>query len=123
MSVRGITPATHVHGVNGGSTATLATPAGLHTGDLVAVYINTSNTIAAPSGWTLQRQDGQGTVWTRAMTGVPDTLGDWSTAGNAGWTFTAVALGATSSGPTVIGAGGGGAETTATISTGSAATP
>ncbi len=123
MSVRGTTPATHVHGVNGGSTATLATPAGLHAGDLVAVYINTSNTIAAPSGWTLQRQDGQGTVWTRAITGVPDTLGDWSTAGNAGWTFTAVALGATSSGPTVIGAGGGGAETTATISTGSAANP
>jgi len=123
MSVRGTTPATHVHGVNGGSTATLATPAGLHAGDLVAVYINTSNTIAAPSGWTLQRQDGQGTIWTRAITGVPDTLGDWSTAGNAGWTFTAVALGATTSGPTVIGAGGGGAETTATISTGSAATP
>src|SRR5258708_10047901 len=112
MRVRGTTPDTHVHGVNGGSTATLATPAGLHAGDLVAVYINTSNTIAAPIGWTLQRQDGQGTVWTRAITGVPDTLGDWSTAGNAGGDFTAVALGATTTGPAVVRAGGWGAPKT-----------
>jgi hypothetical protein len=119
LTVDGTTSPTHVSGRGGGSSATIANPSGMRSGDLVAVYINTGNTMTAPSGWTLRRQDGQGSVWTQTFTSVPASLGNWSTTGASGWTYTAIAIGGTGS-RVVDGTGGGGAQKSSAVKTGSA---
>ena len=124
LAVHGTTNAARVAGVNGGSSATVPTPVGMQAGDLVAVYINTPNTMVAPVGWTLQHHDGQGTVWTQAFSTVPGSLSSWSTGGGAsGWTFAAVSIGASASTPQVVAAGGGGAQTSRVVSTGTVVRP
>jgi parallel beta-helix repeat protein len=124
LTVRGTTSAKHVSGVNGGGSAILPSPTGMQPGDLVVVYINTSNTMVAPAGWTLRHHDGQGSVWTQAFDAVPPNLSSWSTGGgSSGWTYTAVAFGATGSAPDVVAAGGGGAQTRAAIATGTVTRP
>ena len=124
LTVRGTTSAKHVSGVNGGRSAILPSPSGMQPGDLVAVYINTSNTMVAPAGWTLRHHDGQGSVWTQAFGAVPPDLSSWSTGGGgSGWTYTAVAFGASGSAPEVVAAGGGGAQTGAAITTGTVTRP
>jgi Pectate lyase superfamily protein len=120
VSVHGITPADYVHGVTGGSSVAIPAPAGLQTGDLVAVYIDTPNTMVAPAGWTLRRHDAEGTVWTHTMTSAASNLGNWSTTGDHGWTYTALALGAVGASPVIDGQGGAGAETSSAVKTGSA---
>jgi hypothetical protein len=124
LAVHGTTSATRVAGVNGGGSATVPTPVGMQAGDLAAVYINTTNTMVAPVGWTLQHRDGQGTVWTQVFGSVPGSLGSWNTGGGAsGWTFTALSVGASAGAPQVVAAGGGGAQTSAVVSTGTVARP
>jgi parallel beta-helix repeat protein len=124
LTVRGTTSAKHVSGVNGGGSAILPGPSGMQPGDLVVVYINTSNTMVAPAGWTLRHHDGQGSVWTQAFGAVPPNLSSWSTGGGgSGWTYTAVAFGATGSAPEVVAAGGGGAQTKAAVATGTVTRP
>jgi hypothetical protein len=121
--VRGAGAATHVSGVNGGSSATLANPTGMQPGDLVVVYINTSNTMVAPAGWTLQHHDGQGTVWSQVFPAVPTNLGTWTTTGSSGWTYVAVDFGGSGGSPSVVATGGGGAQARAAVVTGSATNP
>jgi hypothetical protein len=124
LTVRGTTAATHVHGVNGGSAATLASPAGLQAGDLVAVYVDTVNVpMTPPDGWFQQRQDGQGTIWTRPVASLPTDLGTWSTSDSHGWTYTSIAFGATGGDASVAAVGGGGAQSTNVVFTGSATAP
>jgi len=118
LVISGVTSATNVPGVTGGSSATIATPSGFKAGGLVAVYINTPNTMTAPAGWTLQHHDGQGTVWTQAFPTVPVDLGTWSTSGASGWTYTAIGFAGIA--PTIVGAGGGGAQTSSAVFTGTA---
>jgi hypothetical protein len=92
--------------------------------DLVVVYINTANVpMTSPAGWTQRRQDGQGTVWTQAFSSVPADLGVWSTTDSHGWTYTAVAFGASAANPAVASVGGGGAQSTNAVFTGSATAP
>src|SRR5205807_2180235 len=99
--------AVHEHGVSGGSAVTFALPAGVQPGDLVAVYINTQNTIVPPTGWLQQRHDGEGSVWTQTLDTVPANLGSWGTSNDHGWTHTAVAFGGR---PRVGASSGGGTE-------------
>jgi hypothetical protein len=120
LLLRGSTPGHHTSGVAGGTSATIPAPVGLAAGDLVLVYIDTPNTMTPPTGWTQQRHDGQGTVWSRTFTTVPANLGTWSTTGGSGWDYSAAAFGASSGSPTIVGVGGGGAQTTNAVSTGSA---
>jgi hypothetical protein len=119
LAVHGSGTANYVHGVSG-SSVTIPTPSGMQAGDLVVVYLNSGNTsTTAPSGWTLQRQDGQGSVWTQTFASVPASLGKWSTTGSSGWTYSAISVGG--SGTTRVDAsGGGGAQTSRSVKTGSA---
>jgi hypothetical protein len=121
--VRGAGTATNVSGVNGGSSATLASPTGMQAGDLVVVYINTPNTMTVPAGWTLQHHDGQGTVWSQVFPAVPTNLGTWTTTGSSGWTYVSVDFGGSGGSPGVVATGGGGAQTRAAVVTGSATNP
>jgi phosphatidylinositol-3-phosphatase len=123
LVVRGATPGHHVSGVSGGSSATIPSPAGLQPGDLVLVYIDTPNTMTPPAGWVPQRSDGQGTVWSQTFTSAPANLGVWKTTGSSGWDYTAVGFGASSGSPTIVATGGGGAQTTNAVRTGSATPP
>jgi len=122
--LRGTTAATRVSGVAGGSSWTIAAPTGMRAGDVAAVYINTSNVpMTSPAGWTQRHQDGQGTVWTQVFSSAPANLGVWSTTDTYGWTYTAVAFGASVSSPTVATVGGGGSQFTSAVFTGSATAP
>jgi hypothetical protein len=123
LLLRGSTPGHHTSGVSGGTSATIPAPAGLAAGDLVLVYIDTPNTMTPPPGWTQQRHDGQGTVWSQTFTSVPPNLGTWSTTGGSGWDYTAAAFGASSGSPAIVATGGGGAQTTSAVATGSATPP
>jgi hypothetical protein len=117
---RGSSPAIHEHGVSGGKAVTLATPSRMQPGDLVAVYINTPDAIVPPVGWTQQRHDGEGTVWTRSFDSVPVDLGTWRTSNDRGWTHTEVAFGGH---PRVGASGGGGSQRNSFVFTGTATSP
>jgi hypothetical protein len=122
LGFKGATAGVHVSGVGGGTSATLATPSGAGVGNLYFVYIDTTTaqTVTPPSGWTLARTDGEGKVWYQNFGSVPTDLGVWSTTGSSGWDHVQVAFGAKA---VVDAAGGGGAQTSSTISTGSATSP
>jgi hypothetical protein len=123
LVLRGATPGHHVSGIAGGSSATIPSPAGLEAGDLVLVYIDTPNTMTPPAGWVQQRHDGEGTVWSQTFASVPGDLGVWETSGSSGWDYTAASFGAGSGSPTIAASGGGGAQTTNVVRTGSATPP
>jgi hypothetical protein len=89
-------------------------------GDLVLVYLDTPNTMTPPTGWTLQHSDGQGSVWSQTFASVPANLGTWRTTGGSGWDYSAAAFGASSGSPTIVATGGGGAQTSSAVRTGSA---
>jgi Pectate lyase superfamily protein/Right handed beta helix region len=116
--VHGVTAAHQVPGVTGGSSATIANPTDMAVSDLVAVYIATSNTMTAPSGWVLQRTDGPGTLWTKAFASVPGNLDSWTTTDSGGWTYTAIAVGGGTCTPIIDGVGGGGAQWSSDVNTG-----
>jgi hypothetical protein len=130
VAVHGTGTPLYVHGVTGGSSATIPTPSGMQAGDLAVVYVDSGNAattsptspgITPPSGWTLQHQDGQGSVWTQTFTSVPASLGKWTTGtGSSGWTYAAISVGGTSGTTRVDASGGGGAQTSRSVNTGSA---
>lgn len=76
-----------------------------------------------PAGWTQRREDRQGTIWTEAFSSVPAKLGVWSSTDTYGWTYTAVAFGASGPSPSVAAVGDGGAQSTNVVFTGSANAP
>jgi hypothetical protein len=117
LAVHGAIPASYVYGASPGTSATIAAPK-MQAGDVVLVYLDTPDSITAPSGWTQLRHDGEGTVWAESFTSLPTDLGTWTMAGAHGWTYTAVAVGGASA--SVDASGGGGMQTSKVVQTGSA---